>query len=55
MFKMDNQQSPTVQHMELCSMSLAAWKGREFGGEKLKCVYDSPCAVHLKLTTLLIG
>ena len=32
-FKMDNQQEPTVQHRELCSMLMAAWMGGEFGGE----------------------
>ena len=28
-FKMDNQQGPTVQHMELCYVT--AWMGGEFG------------------------
>ena len=30
-FKMDSQQGPTVQHMELAQCYLAAWMGREFG------------------------
>ena len=33
-FKMDNQQGPTVQHRELCSMLCGSWDGgRELGGE----------------------
>ena len=32
-FKMDNQQGPTVQHMELCSVLCGSLDGREFGGE----------------------
>ena len=39
-FKMDNQQGPTVQHIELCSvLLLAAWMGEEFWGEWI-CVYE---------------
>ena len=30
---MDNQQGPTVEHMELCSMLCGNLEGREFGGE----------------------
>ena len=33
-FKKDNQEGPTVQHMELCSMLRAAWVGGEFGDRK---------------------
>ena len=32
-FKMDNQQGPTVYHMELWSMLCDSLDGREFGGE----------------------
>ena len=32
-FKMDSQQGPTAEHMELCSMFVAAWVGGKFGGE----------------------
>ena len=31
--KMDNQQGPIVQHMELCSMLCGSLDGRRFGGE----------------------
>ena len=41
MFKMDNQQGPTVQHMELCSMFMAAWMGGEFGREWIHVYYGS--------------
>ena len=32
-FKMDNQQGPIVQHMELSQWYVAAWMGGKFGGE----------------------
>ena len=32
-FKMDTQQGPIAQHMELCSMLCCSWMGRWFGGE----------------------
>ena len=32
-FKMDNQQEPTVEHRQLCSMLPASLDGRGFGGE----------------------
>ena len=48
---MDNQQGPSVQHMELCSMLLVAWMTGEFGGEWIRVyVWLSPFAVHLKLS-----
>ena len=47
---MDDQQGPTEQHRELCSMLCAAWMGGEFGGEWiLVYVWLSPI-VHLKLS-----
>ena len=30
-FKMDNQQGPTAEHMGLCSMYVAAWMGGGLG------------------------
>ena len=33
LFKMDNQQGPTVQHRKLCSMFCGSLDGGEFGGE----------------------
>ena len=53
---MDNQQGPIVEHMELYSNLLPAWMGRELGGEWIHVyVWLSSFAVHLKLSTLLIG
>ena len=31
-FKMDSQQGPTLQHMELCSVLCGSLEGEEFGG-----------------------
>ena len=53
-FKMDNQQSPTVQHMELCSTQ----PGREgsLGGKRYTCMYDwVPVKFTWDCHTLLIG
>ena len=51
LFKVDNQQDPTVQHMELCSMLCGSLDGRKFGGEWIHVyVWLSPFAVHLKLS-----
>ena len=45
-FKMDNQQGPTLLHRELCSVYVAAWMGGAFGGEWLYlCVWLSPFTV----------
>ena len=53
---MDNQQGPTVQHRELCSVLCGSLDGGEFEGEWIQvCIWLSPFTVHLKLTTLLIG
>ena len=50
-FKMDNQQVSTVQHMELSQSYVAAWMGGEFGGEWIH-IYGwlDPFAVYLKLS-----
>ena len=37
-FKMDNQQKPIVQHMELCSMSCASLNGRRTWGRMDTCI-----------------
>ena len=50
-FKMDNQQGPTVSHMELCSVCVATWKRGEFGGEGIHVyAWLSPFTVHLELS-----
>ena len=47
-FKMDNQQGPTVQHMKL-KCFVAAWKRGEFGGAWIHVyVWLSSFAVRLK-------
>ena len=51
-FKMDNQQGPTLWHTKLYSV-LPVWIAREggFGEEWIHvCVWLSPFAVHLKLS-----
>ena len=53
-FKMDNQQGPTVQHMELYSMLCGSLDEREFGREWIYgYVWLSPLAAHLKLPQLI--
>ena len=52
-FKMDNQEGPTVQQMELCSLFCAAWMGEELGETGRMCVWLSPFALHLRLVHLL--
>ena len=50
---MDNQQGPTVQHRELCSMLLAALMAGGFGGSMDTCIIDvwvNPFAINLKLS-----
>ena len=51
-FKMDNQQGPTIQHRELCSMSCGSLDGRRrFGEEWIHVhVWLSPITIHLKLS-----
>ena len=56
-FKMDNQQGPTVQHMELCSMLRGSLDGRG-AWERMDthiCVVESFCCPPETITTLLIG
>ena len=51
MFKMDNQQGPIAQHMELCSMLCGSLDGRGVWGRWIHvCIRLSPFAVHLKLS-----
>ena len=46
---MNNQQGPTVEHMELYSMFCGNLDGRGFGGEWIHVyVWLSPFTVHLK-------
>ena len=48
-FKMDNQQGPTVWNSAQCHV--AAWMGGEFGGEWIHVYVGlSPFAVHQKLS-----
>ena len=50
-FKMDNQQGPTVQHMELCSILCGSLEGRESGGEWIHVyICMSSFTGHLKLS-----
>ena len=51
-FKMDNQQSPTVYHRELCSLLCGSldWVGGFEGEWKHEYVQLSCCAIHLKLS-----
>ena len=50
-FKMDNQQGPTVYHRNSTQYCVAAWMEGEFGGEWTDvCVWLSLFAVHLKLS-----
>jgi len=37
-FKMDNQQGPTIEHMELCSMLYGSLDGREIWGRMDTCI-----------------
>ena len=58
-FKMDNQQGPTVQHIELCSVNVTWQPGREGVWRRMNaCVCMGECLrCHLKLSQhcLLIG
>ena len=58
MFKVDNQQGPCMQHMELCSMLRGSLDGRSVGGKWIYIyIWLSSFAVHLKLSShcLLTG
>ena len=56
-FKMDNQQGPTVWHMVLCSMLYGSLYGRGFGGiiDTCICMAESLCCPPETITALLIG
>ena len=56
-FKMDNQQGPIVQHMELCSMLCASLDGRGVWGrmDTYTCMAGSLCCSSETTTTLSIG
>ena len=43
-FKMDNQQGPTIQHRELCSMSCGSLDGRRVLGRIDTCVRMAACS-----------
>ena len=50
-FKMHNQQGPPYSTWISAQCYVAAWMGREFGGEWIHVyVWLSPLAVHLKLS-----
>ena len=51
MFKMDNQQGPTREHVELCSILCGSLDGRGFGGEWIHVyVWLNSFTVHLKIS-----
>ena len=56
-FKMDNQQGPTVQHREHCSMLCGSLDGRGVWGrmDACICMAESLCYPPETITTLLIG
>ena len=56
-FKMDNQQGPTVQHRELCSMLCGSLEGRGVWGrmDPCICVAESLCYSPETITKLLIS
>ena len=55
--QVDNQQGPTVQHMELCSMLCGSLNGRGVWGRMNTCIHmvESLCCSPETITTLLIG
>ena len=55
-FKMDNQQGPIVQHMELCSMLCASLDGNRVWGrmDSCICMAESLHCLPEIITTLLI-
>ena len=56
-FRMGNQQSPTVQHSELCSMLHGSLDGRGVWGriDTCICMAEALCCPPETITTLLIG
>ena len=55
--KMDNQQGPTIQHMELCSVLCGSKDRRKVWGRKdiCICMAESLCCPPEITTILLIG
>ena len=55
-FKMDNQQGPTVQHREFCSMLCGSLDGRGLWErmDSCICMAESFCCPPVTITTLLI-
>ena len=49
---MDNQQGPTVQHMELCSMLCGSLDGRGVWGRMDTCLYMAE-SLHCSLETIV--
>ena len=56
-FKVDNQQGPTVQHMELCSVLCGSPDGRGVQGrmDTCTCIAESLCCPPKTIITLLIS
>ena len=56
-FRMGNQQSPTVQHRELSSMLHGSLDGRAVWGriDTCICMAEALCCLPETITTLLIG
>ena len=56
-FKMDNQQGPTIQHRELCSMLCGSLDGREVWGRMDTCIWmaEFPICSPETIITLLIS
>ena len=56
-FKMDNQQGPTVEHRELCSMLCGSLDGRGVWGrmDTCICIAQSLCCAPETTTTLVIS
>ena len=56
-FKMDNQQGPTVEHMKLCSMLCGNLDGRGVWGrmDTCICMAESLCCSPETITIMLIS
>ena len=54
-FKMDNQQKPIVQHMELCFMCQLGWEGTLGENNKCICMAESLHCIPEIISTWLIG
>ena len=57
LFKVDNQQGSTVEHIELCSVLCGSLVGRGVWGEWIHvlCMPESLCYPPETITTLLTG